>query len=188
MLKGTSHRPEEIVTKAMLPQKWTATVENVAVNAVMAGCKPADMPLLLAMVEAFAKGGYASTVVFANSFSFMVVVNGPIAKAIGMNGDVNALGPGNQANATIGRALRLFLTNLGGLNPGTNLMACLGNPSNYSFAFSENEEASPWEPFHVSRGFKKEESVVTIFTGGGIMGEIEPGWTDNHFRWTTLSR
>ena len=175
MLQGTSRRPEDIVTKAMLPQKWTATVENVAVNAVMAGCKPADMPVLLAMVEAFSKGSFENTVVSANSFSFMVVVNGPIAKAIGMNSDVNALGPGNQANATIGRALRIFLTNLGGLTPGANLMACLGNPSNYSFAFSENEEASPWEPLHVSRGFKKEESVVTIFTGGWNHGGNRTG-------------
>jgi hypothetical protein len=188
MLQGTSHRPEEIVTKAMLPQKWTATVENVAVNAVMAGCKPADMPVLLAMVEAFSRGSFANTVVSANSFSFMVVVNGPIARAIGMNSDVNALGPGNQANATIGRALRLFLTNLGGLTPGANLMACQGNPSNYSFAFSENEEASPWEPLHVSRGFKKEESVVTIFTGGWNHGGNRTGVDGMPFSLTTLSR
>jgi hypothetical protein len=166
MLKGTSHRPKEIVAEAMPPLGWIATVENVAVNAVMAGCKPEYMPVLLAMVEAFYKGDFKSTVVSSNSFSFMVVVNGPIAKAIGMNGALNALGPGNQANATIGRALRLFLTNLGGLTPRVTLMAAQGNASNYSFAFSENEEVSPWEPLHVSMGFKKEESVVTIFSGG----------------------
>lgn len=163
------------MTEAMLPERWKATVEKVAINGVMAGCKPVDMPVLLAMVEAFSKGLLEGTVVSANSFSFMLVVNGPIAREIGMNSEVNALGPGNQANATIGRALRLFLTNLGGLTPGINLMACQGNPSNYSFAFAENEEASPWEPFHVSMGFKREESVVSIFSGGWSHGGNRTG-------------
>jgi hypothetical protein len=175
MLKGTGHKPDDVVTEAMLPERWKATVEKVAVNGVMAGCKPAYMPVLLAMVESFSKGLFEGMVVSANSFSFMVVVNGPIAREIGMNSEVNALGPGNQANATIGRALRLFLTNLGGLTPGINLMACQGNPSNYSFAFAENEEASPWEPFHVSMGYKREESVVSIFSGGWNHGGNRTG-------------
>ena len=175
MLKGTSHPPDRVVTDSMLPQKWTATVEKVAINGVMAGCKPADMPVLLAMVEAFSKGWFQSMVMSANSFCFMVLVNGPVAGQIGMNSGVNALGPGNQANATIGRALRLFVTNLGGLAPGINLMACQGNPGNYSFAFAENEKASPWEPYHVSMGYRQDESVVTIFAGGWNHGGNRTG-------------
>jgi hypothetical protein len=166
MLAGTSHARDAIVTEAMPPLKWTVTVEKVAINGVMAGCQPAYMPVLLAMVEAFAKGSYVASVVSANSFCFMAVVNGPIARRIGMNAGVNALGPGNHANASIGRALRLCLTNLGGLEPGKTLMACQGNTGNYSFAFAENETASPWEPFHVSMGYKPEESTVTIMAGG----------------------
>jgi hypothetical protein len=165
-LKGTKHSPGEIVTESMPPNGWTVTVEKVAINGVMAGCKPEDMPILLAILEAFSIGKFRSSVVSANSFCFMVVVNGPVAKEIGMNSGINALGPGCVANATIGRALRLILTNLGGLTPGTNLVACQGNPANYSFSFGENEMASPWEPFHVSMGYKREESVVTIFAGG----------------------
>jgi hypothetical protein len=182
MLGGTSHSPDTLVTDAMLPQKWAVTVEKVAINAVMAGGKPTDMPVYLAMVEAFSKGWFGASVISANSFSFMVLVNGPITVEIAMNADVNALGPGNRANATIGRALRLFLTNLGGLTPGVNLMACQGNPTNYSFAFAENEGASPWEPFHVSMGYRREESVVTIFGGGWNHGGNRTGQSG-----TTLS-
>jgi hypothetical protein len=166
MLEGTRHAPNEIVTESMPPLKWTVTVEKVAINGVMAGCKPEYMPVLLAMVEAFANGAYVASVVSANSFCFMVVVNGPMAQRIGMNAGVNALGPGNRANASIGRALRLCLTNLGGIEPEVTLMACQGNNGNYSFAFAEHEAASPWEPFHVSMGYTPEESTVTIMAGG----------------------
>jgi hypothetical protein len=175
MLDGTGHAPDAVVTEAMLPERWRVTVEKVAINGVMAGCKPSDMPVLLAIVEAFSKSSFEGMSVSANSFCFMTVVNGPIAREIGMNGEVNALGPGNQANATIGRALRLFLTNLGGLTAGVNLMACQGNPANYSFAFTENAEASPWEPLHVSMGYGRGESVVTIFSGGWGHGGTRTG-------------
>jgi hypothetical protein len=178
MLTGTSHAPDEIVTDAMRPDNWIVTVERVAINGVMAGCKPKDMPVLLAMVEAIAKGGLSTIFMSANSGSLMVVVNGPIAREIGMNAGVNALGPGNHANATIGRALRLFVANLAGLTPGVNVMACQGTPTNYSFAFAENEEASPWEPLHVTRGYKHEESCITLFAygsnhGAGMTGQPE---------------
>jgi hypothetical protein len=166
MLKGTSHAASEIVTKSMLPEGWQVSVEKVAINAVMAGCRPEQLPVLLAAVEAFSKGGYSSTVRSTNSFSFMQVVNGPIAREIGMNSGTYALGPGNRANAAIGRALRLFIYNLGGGQNEVNLMGTQGNVGSYSFAFAENETASPWEPLHVSRGYKKNESTVTIFTGG----------------------
>lgn len=166
MLKGTRHKPDEVVTKKMWPGPLEVTVEKVAINGVMAGCKPEYMPVLLAAVEAFATGNNAAPVVSTNSFSFMQVINGPIRNEVGMNAGIFALGPGNQANATIGRALRLFIHGLGGGKVGENLMGTQGNVSAYSFCFPENEEKSPWEPFHVSEGYKGEESTVTVFNGG----------------------
>jgi hypothetical protein len=166
MLKGTHHAPDEIVTPAMLPEGWPATVEKVAINAVMAGATPNEMPVLLAAVQAFGSGHFASSVRSTNSFSFMQLVNGPIANEIGMNSGTYALGPGNRANATIGRALRLFIYNLGGGENGINLMGTQGNVGSYAFCFAENEAASPWEPFQVSRGFKRDESTITVFAGG----------------------
>jgi hypothetical protein len=165
MLKGTSHKPDEVVTSHAYPELWTATVEKVAINGVMAGCKPEYMPVLLAAVEAWGKGHHTN-VRSTNSFSYMQVVNGPIRKEIDMNAGTYALGPGNQANATIGRAFRLFIINLGGGQPGFNMMGTHGNVSGYSFAFAENEEASPWTPLSVDLGFKKGESTVTLFSGG----------------------
>jgi hypothetical protein len=175
MLSGTRHSPDEIVTDTMPPDKGLVTVEKVAVNAVMAGCKPESMPVILALVEAYVKGKFDTSMMSANSWSLMVVVNGPIAKELGMNSSIHAMGPGNRANATIGRALRLLITNLGGLTPGVNVMSCQGNPTNYSFAFAENEEASPWEPLHVTRGYKREESCLTIFDGGWAHGGCMTG-------------
>ncbi len=166
MLKSTGHKPDEIVARTIWPEKWQATVEKVAINGVMAGCKPEYLPVLLASVEAWSKGDYASSVRSTNSFSYMQVVNGPVRNDIHMNSGVYAMGPGNHANATIGRALRLFIINLGGGRTGINILGTQGNPSAYTFCFAENEEASPWEPFSVTQGFKKGESTVTIFSGG----------------------
>jgi len=168
MIKGTSHLPDEIVTTEMLPESQTATVEKVATVAVMSGCEPKYLPVLLGMVEAFSNERFSSAVRSTSSFSFVTLINGPITKQIGMNSGVNALGSGtgNKANATIGRFLRLAIICLGGSRSGISDMSSLGNPTKYSFAFSENEERSPWEPFHVSAGFKPEESVVSIMVGG----------------------
>jgi hypothetical protein len=166
MLRNTKHASDEIVATTMWPEKWYATVEKVAVNGVMAGCKPEYMPILLATAEAWSKGDYASSVRSTNSFSYMQVVNGPIRKEINMNAGTYALGPGNHANATIGRALRLFIINLGGGKTEVNILGTQGNPSAYTFCLPENEEMSPWEPFSVSQGFKPGESAVTIFSGG----------------------
>jgi len=168
MLKGTSHSPEEIVTTNMLPESCTVTVEKVATVGVMAGCEPKYMPVLLSIVEAFASDPFSSSVRSTTSFSFAVIVNGPIARQIGMNSGMNALGSGtgNKANATIGRFLRMAIICLGGSRTGLNDMSSAGSPSKYSFAFAENEEKSPWEPFHVSRGYRPDESVVTVMSGG----------------------
>jgi hypothetical protein len=134
----------------------------------MAGCKPKHMPVLLAQVEAFmTEPMYYNYVRSAGSYGFMQVINGPIADEIGMNYGVNALGPGNLPNMAIGRAFRMCIINLGGSLPGVNLMAATGNMIARGLAFAENEKSSPWEPYHVSRGFGAQESVLTLFGGEG---------------------
>ena len=183
MLQGTSHSPNEIVSESMWPEGWVATVEHVAINAVMAGAKPGYMPLLLSLAETWGTSRNNATVQSTNSFSYMVLVNGPIRNELDMNSGTYALGPGNQANATVGRALRLFIMNLGGGKPGVNMQGTQGNPSMYSFAFAEDEEASPWESFAVANGFAPEDSVVTIFSGGwSKLGNYLDGNLDNLIR------
>lgn len=167
MLKGTSHSPDEVVVTQMAPEGRKVTVEKVAITAVMAGAEPSYMPVILAAVEIMGRDqSYHATTKSTNSFSYMQVVNGPIRNEIGMNASVYALGAGNKANAVIGRAHRLALINLGGAEVGVNLMGVQGNVSSYTFASPENEEASPWTPYSVGRGYKAEESVLTILTGG----------------------
>ena len=168
MLTGTSHSPDDTVVEDMLPESLTVSVEKVAVVGAMAGCEPKYMPLLLSMIEAFANDMFSSSVRSTTSFSFATVVNGPFAEKIGMNSGINALGAGsgNKANATIGRFLRLAIICLGGSRSGISDMSSQGNPSKYSFAFAENQRKSPWEPFHVSLGYRAEESVVSILSGG----------------------
>ncbi|MCP5144454.1 MAG: hypothetical protein H6978_06490 [Gammaproteobacteria bacterium] len=166
MLKGTHHRADEVVAKVFYPEGLQATVRQVAINAVMAGCLPEHMPVLLATVEAFQKFNLNSMLRSTNSFAFMQVVNGPIATELKMNAGVNAVGPGNQANAAMGRALRLFIINLGGGAPGVNIMAVIGNNAGYGFMFAENEAQSPWESLSVAQGFKPGDSTLTLFSGG----------------------
>jgi len=183
MLTGTSHSPDKVIG-LMPPENWKVTVEGVAINAVMAGCKPKHMPVLLAMIEAFMKQKlFFSTVRSTTSFSFPVVVNGPIAKEIGMNsglGALGGLGADPSPNAAIGRALRLSIVNLGGSVIGINDMGAIGNPARDTFSFAENEKESPWKPLHVDMGYKPEESVVTVFTGGwfaagpGTLATLDP--------------
>jgi hypothetical protein len=169
MLDASSHSPKEVLGK-MPPEMWDVTVEKVAINGVMAGCKPEYMPVLLTMAEALIDpkmevntGARSDT-----SFAFWAVVNGPIASEIGMNWADNALGPGNRANATLGRALRLMLINLGGSRSMLNDMSSQGNPIKYGLCFAENEKANPWPSLHVERGFKPNESTITIFRGWGF--------------------
>ncbi len=155
-----------MVAKAFVPEGLGVTVRQVAINAVMAGCLPEHMPVLLATIEAYQKFNLNSMLRSTNSFAFMQVVNGPIATALKMNSGVNAVGPGNLANAAMGRALRLFITNLGGGAPGVNIMAVIGANANYSLMFAENEAQSPWEPLAVTQGFRKDESTLTFYSGG----------------------
>ncbi|MFC1838039.1 hypothetical protein ACFL1N_00560 [Thermodesulfobacteriota bacterium] len=166
MLEGTSLDPDTVVTRAMMPEGLGVTVEKVSINAVMAGCEPRHLPVLLATLEAYDKHNLNSLVRSTNAFSFMQVVNGPIRRKLDMNAGTSVLGPGNYANAAMGRALRLFITNLGGGVTGINMMAVVGNISTWPFMFPEFEEQSPWKSLSVSRGFKKQENTLTMFTGG----------------------
>ena len=167
MLRGTSQKPDTVVIKALTPEGLGVTVEKVAINGVMAGCEPRHMPVLLAALEAYDLHNKTNSLVRStNAFSFMQVVNGPISKGLEMNAGTSVLGPGNYANAAMGRALRLFITNLGGGVSGINMMSVVGNISTWPFMFAEFEEQSPWESLSVSQGFKKEDNTLTMFTGG----------------------
>src|SRR5437763_12869763 len=174
MLLGTSRSPDDFVA-VIPPDLVECTVEKVAVNAVLAGCKPEYLPVVLAAVEAactqeFNAHGLLATTYFSGP---VVIVNGPITRAVGMNSGVNALGQGNRANATIGRALQLVIRNVGGGRPGEVDRATLGNPGKYTFCFAEDEAGSPWEPLSVERGLPPGTSAVTLFAGEGPRGVID---------------
>ena len=171
MLDGTTRAPDEVVA-IVPPNLVPVTVEKVAVNAVLAGCRPEYLPVVLAAVEAactdeFNIHGVLATTWFAGP---VLIVNGPVTRAIGMNSGINALGQGNRANATIGRALQLVIRNVGGGRPGGVDRATLGTPGKYTFCFAEDELGSPWESMAVERGFAPEASTVTVFAGGGVRG------------------
>jgi len=168
MLKGTTRRSDEVIGK-MPPFLADCTVEKVAINAVMAGCRPEYMPVLLAALEAalepvFTLHGVLATTYFSSP---IIIVNGPIAKKIGMNSGINALGQGNRANATIGRALNLIVLNVGGGRPGEADRSTLGAPSKYTLCFAEDESDPEWEPLSAARGLPRGVSAVTLFQGHG---------------------
>lgn len=184
MLKHTSRKPDEIVghmQPAIFREYWEYTVEKVAANAVMAGCRPEYFPVVLALAATGVTARGSST----SSLTAMAVVNGPIRNEIKMNYGIGALGPYNHANATIGRAYSLLSQNLqGGSIPGLNYMGSMGN--NYAYncvTFAENEERSPWEPFHVQHGFKPTDSAVSVFRGchatAYMMGLREKHWREH---------
>jgi hypothetical protein len=149
----------------MAPAMAQVTHARVAACAVLAGCRPEYFPVVVAAVQAvlepvFNVGGQAVT---TQPVGQVVVVNGPVREAIGLNGSVGALGPGWRANLTIGRALRLVVSLTGGGFPGRLDRSTLGQPGKIGLCFAEDEEASPWEPLHVERGFAADQSVVTVF-------------------------
>jgi len=163
-LSHTSHKPDEVIG-IMPPQKWEFNVEKVAINGVMAGCKPEHMPVLLALAEACTLSAGIATAARSNTaFGFMAVVSGPIAKEISMNWYQNIINPGNPANATIGRALSLFRINLGGAASQVTLTATTGNPANYSCCFAEDFESNPWPSLGEDGGFGAQESTITLFS------------------------
>jgi hypothetical protein len=168
MLDGTTRPPDEVVA-VVPPDLVPCSVEKVAVNAVMAGCKPEYLPVVIAALEAactdaFNVHGLLATTMPAGP---VIVVNGPIRRAIGMNSRGNVFGQGNRANLTIGRALQLVVRNVGGGRPGEVDRATHGNPGKLGFCFAEDEEGSPWEPLSVARGVKPGVDALTLFPGEG---------------------
>jgi hypothetical protein len=188
-------RPGSGVLGEVEPLRGLATVEKIAVNAVMAGCRPEYLPVVLAAVEAildpsFNLRGVQTT---DENVTPLVIVSGPVASRLQINSGYGALGPGWQANATIGRALRLVMNNLGGGWPGAVSLAGLGQPGRYTLCLAERAEANPWPPLHVELGYRPEESTVTVLraetiinvTGGlaelaSVMGSASSGFTMLH--------
>ncbi len=172
MLKGTSHDPDEPMgrlapTFGSAFEYWTFTVKDVAVNAVMAGCKPEYFPLVLAVASTNKEGISVSD----NSFVEGLVINGSIRDEIGLNSGLGAMGPYAHANTTIGRAWSLYSINLGNCGKvGTTYMGTVGNPMNLiNIVIAENEEDSPFAPLSVRKGFRKNENIVSLFEGWGVL-------------------
>jgi hypothetical protein len=163
LLAGSRRPPGDLVA-VLPPRLGRATVERVAVNAVLAGALPEHLPVIVAAVEAVGQPAFNLQAVQTTTHpcSPLVIVNGPLAARLGVNGGGNALGQGHRANAVIGRALRLVLQNVGGARPGREDRATQGHPGKYSYCVAENEAASPWEPLSVERGFSRETSTVTV--------------------------
>jgi hypothetical protein len=186
MLTGTDLPPDHIVAK-IIPRMGKATVEKIAINAVMAGALPTYMPVLIAGVQALMEPSarFGTYEVSTGSWTPCWIINGPIRKDLNVNCGAGVLSPGNIANAAMGRAMGLIIKNIGGARKGIEDMGVLGNPGKYSTVMGENEEETPWEPLHVERGLKKEDSTVTVFfpnsmtqlnayntDAGGILGSV----------------
>lgn len=153
---------------AELAPTWSpATIEKIAVNAVMAGCRPEFMPVVVAAVRAVAQPAFNLSAIQSTTHpcAVLVLVSGPVAARLGLNSGYGAFGPGNRANATIGRALRLVLMNIGGARAGELDRATQGTPAKYTYCVAENEERSPWPLLRVALGYGLEQSIVTVIAG-----------------------
>lgn len=156
--------PEELVAE-IPPLGGRATIERIAVNSVMAGCLPEHMPVVIASIQAMMEERFNLRGVQCSTgiHSPLMIINGPIAKSLDVNSGYNCFGQGWRANATIGRAVKLALVNLGGAIPGESDKSTFGHPGNFTYCIAENEEANPWEPLHVELGFLPTDSTVTVF-------------------------
>ncbi|SEH18090.1 hypothetical protein SAMN04487967_3616 [Natronorubrum sediminis] len=163
MLEGTD-LPRDDVIGRLGTREGALTVEKLAVNGVMAGCLPIHMPLLVAGARALAdpKSNAIQASVSTGSWAYLFVVNGPIRRALEVNSDTAAFGPGFRTNQTVGRALGLAYKNTARIHPGEKEMATIGNPFKFSLIAGENEERSPWEPLHVERGYDRDDSTITF--------------------------
>lgn len=169
LLVEASGRPADTLIAEIPPLYGAATVEKVAANAVMAGCLPEYMPVVITALELlvherFNVGGMQCSTHMATP---LVIIHGPIRHELDVNCAGNVFGQGRRANAAIGRAVKLALVNIGGSRPGVTDKATLGHPGKYTYCMGENEEASPWEPFHVRRGLSSTDSAVTVFGAEG---------------------
>lgn len=168
MLRYVDRDRDEVIAR-LAPRQGEATVQRIAINAVMAGCRPEYMPVLIAAVaaiadEAFSLNGIQST---THPCAAFILVNGPISREIDVNSGYNCFGPGWRANSTIGRALRLVMWNVGGGIPGSGDRSTQGTPAKFSFCIAEHEEANPWEPLHVELGYALGDSTVTVMAAEG---------------------
>ena len=170
MLRQTKRAPGEVVAH-VAPGYGAATVERIAINAVLAGCDPEALPVLIAATEAVAEPAFNLQGIQAttNPVAVWMILNGPAAERLDVNAAFNCLGQGAWANATLGRALRLILQNIGGALPGEMDRATQGFPGKFSFCCAENEAASPWEALHVERGFARDASTVTVVGAEGTL-------------------
>jgi len=163
MLGAVDRDPDEVVG-LVAPRFGEATVESLAVHAVMAGCLPAYFPVVIAAVEAMLDPVFGLQGVIATTHvsTPLLIISGPMARELDINGGYNLFGQGWRANATIGRAIRLIIGNLGGGLPGGTDQSTLGHPGKYTYCIAENIEQSPWGPLHVELGFAPEDSTVTV--------------------------
>ena len=172
MLTGTSRKPGEVIG-TIAPRNGTATIEKIAINAVMAGARPEYLPVIIAAVEALADPQFDDLhfATSTGSFNLLISVSGPIAEEIGMNAGLGMFSYGSRANGTIGRAVRLAVINFGHTWPAMNDMALIGRPNPFSFiTFAENQAQSPWTPYRESQGFAGSDSTVTLTVTGGYGG------------------
>jgi hypothetical protein len=161
--------PADFVVADVAPLNAPATVEKIAANAVMAGSTPDHMPVLVAALQAATSpamniGGIQNSTHMASP---LLILHGPIREQLGINSGANVFGQGVRANATLGRALKLALVNIGGSRPGETDKATLGQPGKFTFCIGENEEESPWQGLHVDRGLQPEDSAVTLYGAEG---------------------
>ena len=170
MLEAGGLRPDEVVGE-VAARHTTVTADKVAINAVMAGCRPEYMPVVVSAVKGLTdpEFNYHGIATSTCGSSVAVIVNGPIAERLGINGRDNAFGPGFRPNVTIGRSLRLLMMNALNTRPGKLDRSTLGNPGKISLCFAEDEAGSPWEPLHVERGFSPEDSTTTLFAAESII-------------------
>jgi hypothetical protein len=164
MVERSGRVASEVIAE-LPPQGGKATVERIATNAVMAGCVPEYMPVILTALEAMLETRFNLRGVLCSTHvsTPLLILNGPIVQALHVNSGHNVFGPGWRANATIGRAVQLALVNIGGAQPGVLDKATFGHPGKYTYCIAENEAASPWEPLHVERGFQCADSTVTVY-------------------------
>jgi hypothetical protein len=178
MLKGTRRAPQDVLM-VMEPGFGLATVEKIAINAVMAGCRPQYFPILLAAIDCLAQPqmNHRDMQVSGHTEAPLILVHGPIAARAGINCGTTAMGPGiiNSANTAIGRALRLCLINIGYCKAGAGDPNFVGLPTKFGMCIAENEAASPWQPYHVDQGFQRDESAVTVVIVTGPTTVIDPG-------------
>ncbi len=187
MLAYTDRDPQDVIG-ILLPYKGQATVEKIAINAVMAGCLPPYFPVVLTAIAALAEEAYNLYGVLATTHpcSNLVMVNGPIAGELDINAGYNALGQGWRANTSIGRAVRLVMINIAGARPGVLDRATQGTPAKIAYCFAENVAQSPWEPFHVERGYDAETSTVTVLGAEGPHNVNDHGSTSAEEILTTI--